>query len=256
MHVVAIDRVTGDLAAAARALADLTGRTPYECRPRVQVPGGGPAVISTHPDAAAANAFAGQVRAAGFHPTVLDAAAEKARLRACSAHGFSLDGDALELADRHGRAVAIPYDTIDRLVRGTAVSQTRHTETTKERSLSVGRAILSGGLVMSRTKSVEHTSTTTSSTGFLAVYAGAELVWLAENELDYRSLGSAMQPARAANFLRVVGEIRSRGSAASWDDRLLHVAAQRQVLGPTLDAEHDLEIAVALVAASLGPHGG
>lgn len=213
-------------------------------------------MISTHPDAAAANAFAARVRAAGFRPLVLDAAAEKARMHAFSAHGFALGGDALELTDRQGRAVEIPYAAIDRLVRGTAVSQQRHTETTKERSLSVGRAILSGGLVMSRTKKVEHTSTTTASTGFLAAYTGAEIVWLGEDELDYRSLGSAMQPARAANFLHVAGVVRARASAARWDDRLLHVAAQRQVLGPTLDADHHLDLAVALVASSLGAHEG
>lgn len=253
MHVVAIDRVSGDPTERAQALAQVLDRTPYECRPRVQAPRGGPAVIATHPDAASAHATAARARAAGFCTLVLDAAAATPSVRAFPVRAFRFEAETLEVSTRDGRTASIPWPSVDRIVQGTAMTQQRHTEKVKERKLSVGRAVLSGGLLMSRTQSSERTSTTTQTERFVALYAGeAGPWWLAESELDYRSLGPAMQPSRLGNHAFVLSRLREAASAATWDDRLDGVAAQRHLLGPTLNVEDNLDLAIVLVAASLG----
>lgn len=250
MYVVAIDRVTADPAEAARALAEVTGRTPYECRPRVQVPDGGPAVISTHAERDAADEIAARARAAGFHATVVDAAEVAARVKSFIVRSLELGPERITLRARDGRWAEVPHDRLALVVRGTATTQERHTEKVTERKLDVGRALLSGGLIASRKHTSEHTTTTTDSEGFAVVYAaGSGPWWCGEGELDYTTLGAAMQPSRLANWNHVLGELRARAKAAVWDESLLRVAMQRQVLGPTLRAEDDIALAVALVAA-------
>ena len=66
MYVVVIDRVAGDVAELARALAGVVGKTAYEVRPSVQVPEGGPAVVAVHAQLDAAEQTAAQLLAVGF----------------------------------------------------------------------------------------------------------------------------------------------------------------------------------------------
>jgi hypothetical protein len=248
MHVVAIYGLSGDVAENARVLAGTLGVTPYEARARVQIQGGGPAVVGTRPDASGAEALADQLRSAGFSVLVCDTGVAD-EVIAFEARSFELGHHALVAATSDGERREIPWTCIDLLVRG--VSSTRETtrKKVKQRQLSLGRAVVTGGLMLHKTKETEQVSTATTFEGFVVGYSTVYgPVALRELGVAYQSLGAAMQPSRTANFLHLVGELRRLAVQATFDDRLMRRAVQQQILGPTLDAEDHLDLAVALMA--------
>jgi hypothetical protein len=249
VFAVVIDRVTGDVAEAARALASVLGKTAYEVRPSVQVQGGGPAVVALHGEPAAAESTAAQLRAAGFTTDVVGVRDPLPDL--VVARRFDLGATALGIETRESLAIALPWTDIDVLLRGTRMTQTKYTETMKETKLSLGRTLLSGGLVNTRTETTTRTRTATDGDEFLLVFAGPTVVALREHEMQYQSLGPALQPSRTANFRLVLAEIQRSSPHALRDDRLMRRATQAQILGPTLSPDEHLDFAARLVAASL-----
>lgn len=251
VHVVVIDGVRGDVTATARSLADALGSTPYECRPRVSVPGGGPAVIATYADPEPAQATVARVRAAGFHATVHgdDHWAIPVPVRA-----FEFRADGVVGVPRDGDAFGLRFDSIALFIRGTAVMHSQTTKTIKERKFSAGRTALTGGLVTRKTETRRETSHTTDAEGFLYVYwTGSERpIEFRETRLAYAGLGDELQPSRAANFMRLTQRLRGAAAGAIWDDRLMRRSTQQQILGPTLDATDHLNLALALVARHHG----
>jgi hypothetical protein len=248
MYVVAIHGLSDDLTANARALADALGITVHEARSLAQVPAGGPAVVGTRPDAPGAEALADQLRGAGFAILVLDTS-EADEVGACEVRSFELGSKAFAVATREHESRKLRWDDIDLLVRGIWSARETTRKTVRKRELSLGRAVVTGGLAAHRTKKTEHVSTTTTSDGFVVVYSTSQgPVLLRESGLVYQSLGTAMQPSRAANFAHLCGELRRLAGRSTYDDRLMRTAAQRQILGPTLDTADCLDLAVALVA--------
>jgi len=249
LFAVVIDRVTADPEAAASALAKALGKTAYETRPSVQLPDGGPAVVGVHATVEAAQDSAASVRAAGFVCTVVPAKDPLPQL--VVPQRFDLGDEALDVDTRTHVHATIRYDAIDVLLHGTRQTQTQSSEKVTTRSLSLGRAVLTGGLVNTRTQTSTRTTTATDSDEFLLVFAGADVVSLREHELQYQSLGAALQPSRMANFRYLVGELQRRATRAVRDDRMMRRSVQSQMLGPMLSPDQHLELAAKLVAASL-----
>ena len=129
---------------------------------------------------------------------------------------------ALVATDGAGRAHECPAAAIDLLQRGVRIETTSETTKTSERKLALGRAVLSGGLVL--TKKVEKTQTRVheSRESFVLVQRGdgEPDVILYERRLDYRFLGAEMQPASFGNLERVVARLRALAPAAQLDDRV------------------------------------
>ncbi len=249
MFAVVIDRVTGDVGEAARALASALDKTAYEVRPSLQVPGGGPAVVAVHAEAETASAVAARLRDSGFASGIV--AVRDPLPDLLVARRFDLGDSALGIESRESPSIAIAWTDVDVLLRGTRMTQVEHTETVRETKLSVGRTLLSDGLVNTRTETPTRTRTTTDGDEFLLVFAGPTVVALREHEMQYQSLGAALQPARSANFRHVLAEVRRQAAHASYDERLMRRATQAQILGPTLSPDDHLDLAAMLVAASL-----
>ena len=249
MHVVVLDRVAGDVAELARGLAGVLGKTAYEVRSSLLVPEGGPAIVAVHAQADAAEHTATQLRAAGFHCSVV--AGKDPLPDLVVARRFDLGATELGIETRDAQSLTVPYAAVDVLLRGTRQTQTKATETVTERKLAIGRSILSGGLVNTRTETTTRTRTTTDADESLLVFAGAQVCSLREHEMQYQSLGPALQPSRTANFRYVVAELQRRCANAVRDERLMRRSTQGQILGPMLSPDDHLELAALLVAQSL-----
>jgi hypothetical protein len=255
VHAVVIDRVANDVAEPAgpsdlaRALASVLGKTAYEVRPSLQVPEGGPAIVAVHAQPDAAEQTATQLRAAGFHCSAVPAKDPLPGL--VVARRFELGATELTVETRDATTVSLPYAAVDVLLRGTRQTQSKQTEKVTERKLAIGRSILSGGLVNTRTETTTRTRTTTDADEFLLVFAGASVCSLREHEMQYQSLGAALQPSRTANFRHVVAELQRLCAHALRDDRLMRRSTQGQILGPMLSPDDHLELAAKLVADSL-----
>lgn len=251
MHVVVLDRLADAPATLAQTLAEILGKTAYECRPLVSAPGGGPVIAACHAHEAEALAVAQQARAAGIDATVV-ADSLAAAVRTFIGRSFELGDTAIRIQSRDGQQVVLPFGEIEVVVRGSVTTRSSQTETTTTRKLDVGRAVLTGGLMMTRKHKTSHTTTTTDSHGFMIVFSRGATppVVLDEQELQYQSLGADMQPSRMANFLHLAGQVRKRSPGATWDERLLRRVTQQQMLGTTLSADEHLDLAIALIAAS------
>lgn len=248
VFAIVIDRVTAEPEVAAGALAKALGKTAYEARPSVQLPGGGPAVVGVHATADVAEGSAAAVRAAGFVCTVVPVKDPLPQL--VVPVRFQLGDDELAVETRTHVHATIRWDTIEVLLHGTRQTQTESSEKVTTRKLSIGRAVLTGGLVNTRKETSTRTTTATDSDEFLLVFAGPDVVSLREHELQYQSLGPALQPSRMANFRHVVAEIERRATRAVRDDRLMRRSVQSQTLGPMLSPDRHLELAAKLIADS------
>ena len=81
------------------------------------------------------------------------------------------------------------------------MKQETSTETTKERKFDIGKAVLSGGLVISKTVKTTEQKITEEREGFLFVYAEGVLpLVFREGALDYSSLGPALSAFTDSQF--------------------------------------------------------
>ena len=154
---------------------------------------------------------------------------------------------ALVATDSKGQSHRCTAAQIGLLQRGMRVSKTSHTVKTSERKIDLGRAVLSGGLLL--TKKVEKSTvhTTETSEPFLLVQRGADpaLIFY-ERRIDYRALGPEMQPASRGN-LEVVWRKLTALAPDRVDDR---VGRPGFVSGLPATSAEPVDLALALVALS------
>src|SRR5206468_3892962 len=105
--------------------------------------------------------------------------------------------------------------------RGTRVASRTETVVTKERKLAVDRILLTGGLMLTKEveKSVISTSQKREPFALLQRRDGGPEVILYEQRLNFRFLGTAMQPSSRANFDLTVGRLRAAAPGAPLDER-------------------------------------
>jgi hypothetical protein len=248
MHALVIQITPGDAAITVATLAAALGATAYEAHSRMQVPGGGPSVVATFPSAREAQPLFARLQAAGV-PTWLCDASIAGEVAAREVRSFSITAHGLHGTTHGGEAFELPWTAIEIAIRGLASSTEIKHERIEKRELSLGRALLSGGLVVSKTTKVVRDTSTTTAQGVLVLYGyNASTLCFRESSLLYQGLGAEMQPSRAANFNALAHAIRQRAASATYDDRLLRRAIQQQILGPTLNADTSFDFAVALIA--------
>jgi hypothetical protein len=252
MYIVSIDNLGQDREGFARALSEILGTTIYNALVRLNVPGKGPLIVAAYREENIARERAEKLVAAGINTLILgqdEIETDKTRI---IVRKFNFGNSELEIESRTGEHADIDYSLVDIMIRGTRIAQNTETETIKGRKFDAGRAILSGGLVITKSVKLTQQSTTELREGFIHVYSGKlhSLVFL-ESALLYESLGPSLKPTRAANFAFVLSELKRRCPSAVYDERLVSKAGQSQLLGPMFDPEKHLDIAVSILLKSL-----
>jgi len=252
MHIVAIYNLPDHKDDLAEALASALGTTVYEARSRLRVPGKGPLVAASCRDCVAAEKIAERLASGGFDAIVLDLDEIETESAQFIVRKFRLEDDALDVESGNGQNLTVDYRSIDLLLHGTSIAGKTESETLKKRKFSPGRAVLSGGLVMSRTKKITREIKTEEREGFFNLYAGTlPTLVFRETVLVYDSPGFALKPTRVANFAYLISELRQRQPDAAFDERLLRRAEQAALLGPLLSPEEFLHVATLLLAKIL-----
>jgi len=130
--------------------------------------------------------------------------------------------DGFVAVDGPGRRHDCPANAILLFQRGVRTLETSETVTTKERRLDLGRAVMSGGLML--TKKVEKTSVKTTATkeAFVLVQRkdGGPEIMIYEHRCSYRCLGKDMQPAAFANLTALFTRLRALAPNVPTDDRV------------------------------------
>jgi hypothetical protein len=251
MHIVAIYQLQGAAEQLARELAGALGTTPYEARQRVIIPGGGPVVVATFASAEPANDCVARLHVAGFASLVVDSDHLEIVQNRLLVRQLQFASDALQIIANDNQRLSLPYHEVKLLLRGAGIVSSVQVETSKKKKFAIGRAVASGGLVMRKTVKTVTEVTNQERQPFchLSVMGQPSLV-LRQAELDYTALGAERLLSRDANFNWICAELRRRCPAAAWDDRLQTRPGLVQLLGPTLNPEHNLDLAIALIAKS------
>jgi hypothetical protein len=131
--------------------------------------------------------------------------------------------DALVAFDQQGTPHRCPIRSIALFQRGLRRDKTTTKVKVSERHLDVKKALLTGGLLL--TKKVERTDLKISETEEAFVLLerndGAPDVMLYERQLDYRFLGSDMAPSSRTNLDRTWARCKAFAPKAATDERLL-----------------------------------
>ena len=223
MYVVALVELAGPVEAEAAALAADLGTTAYE--ERLKLAAGLPAIVLTSAEPERAQALAHKLRARGHGVIDCDAAEVVPAGAMVAMRRFVFEADAVTLPDVADVPRArLPFTDILALFRAVHTTRTEtRTETTKK-AFSPGRAVLTGGLVMSKSVSTESKSQATEREQVLYVFrTSGETPWiLRERGTNYTGLGPQLGPASAQNFMTTLSRLRAAAPEAAYDERLLN----------------------------------
>jgi NACalpha-BTF3-like transcription factor len=252
MHVVAIHSINKDKETLAGALAMVLKVTIYEALTRLRAPGNGPLIVAVLAEKERAEQLVQKLHSAGFKAVGLTAGEIDTAACAWIVRRFSLGERELHVETEKGDNLDISFQDINLVLRGIRISRSTTTKTVKERSVDLGRAVLSGGMMITKTTKTTQDVTTEARERFVDLYAGdAPAIVFREDALDYNSLGSARKPSRSENFTYLVAELRRCCPGVQYDERLMNRAAQASLLGPFLNPEEHLVVATALLAKVL-----
>ncbi len=250
MYVVAIHGWQEESAELVQGVSSALGITAYEVRQRMA--GGGPAVVASHGDPDQVRALAARLNEAGVATLVVDVAAVRNRADIFFVQRFELGEGALRIETGNGQRAEIPYGEIDLLLPAIGITGTTEIKTITERKFSLGRTLMAGGLPMTKKVTRQEEVTSEERQKFLFLYAGDRPpVVFSQDGMSYDGLGPDMKFSRELNFAYLTGELRRLTPGAVFDERLLRLAAQAKLLGPSLNPETNLALAVEILARSL-----
>jgi hypothetical protein len=213
MHLVALLALRGTLDDEVGPLAADLKCTAFEARQRLAA--GFPSVLQRLATPEAAEALAASLRARGHDARCVDPATLPVGAM-FQVRDVTLEPDAV----RSGRCLA--FADLTALIRAVVVGTAQSTDVTRERKFSLGRAVLSQGLVMTRQTERTTVSVSQEKEAVLYVFSKHEAPWcFAEGALRYTGLGAALKPVRLENFETVVRSLRAGAPQARFDDRLV-----------------------------------
>jgi hypothetical protein len=260
MFAVALLALATPIDAEAAALARDLGTTAYE--ERVELTAGCPAIVLLTPDRGRAVSFLATLRARGHTAAAVDASAVTSQRDMTFLRAFRLGPAALTATE--DPAVELPYADLLALVRANHQSVVSTQTTTTEKQFSMGRALLSGGLVNRKavTKDVKTITEEREHVLYLFRKSGAPPWILRASQGRYAGLGPTAAHSSITNFLATAARLRELAPGAAYDERLLRrriperlrvVGAAAKTQSSASDAGVDLYAHLhALAVAGLG----
>lgn len=219
MFAVGIAKLATSLDEEAPLLARDLGSTPYETR--LVLAAGLPAIVLVAADKSRALEVLGSIRGRGHEGLAFDTSAVVASGAMFSPRRFHFEADAM-IADAP-EVQRLAYGQVAALLRASHQIRIERTTQHKEKKFSAGRALLTGGLVMTKTRETTETTRTEHRQQVLYIFRkGGAPPWLLREEgTRYDGLGDKMAATEHANFLVTVELLRGLAPAAAYDDRLV-----------------------------------
>lgn len=228
MDVVAIVALARSVEDEAPWLAGELGLTPYETA--VMLRGAGPIIVYRGTDRARTTELLGRLRSRGHDAVACELEAVVSSEDMFRPRSFRFDGDDLVGAGQ-GEERRLPLGDVLALIRASHVTRLEDTVVTKQRQVSVGRAVLTGGLLTSKTTLRESRRVTDEREPVLYVFRRSAPPWLlASTQLRYDGLGDQLKISKAENFEVLVRVLRERASSASYDTRLLGARVRAEIV--------------------------
>lgn len=247
--LVALAELATDLESEVAPLAADLGVAPYEAR--LLLSGERPKVLLRTTDEARARDLLGKLRARRHGVFACDAAAIVATDDMVRPGAFTVGDVAL----RAEGGEELPYVDLLGVLRAVRPHVTTTTKTVKETKLSLGRAVLTGGLLSTKKgeKEVTERVEEREQLVYLLRRSGATAWSVRARTASFTGLGADMAPSFAQNLLKLVAELRRRAPDAAYDERLLRFHASSDPSGARLDEQVHL-LAIAIARAGKGPY--
>jgi hypothetical protein len=136
--------------------------------------------------------------------------------------GIEVEAGALAFLDGQGNRHAYEGSAVSLFQRGVRVTTTSETVTTNERRLDVGKAVLTGGLMVTSKVQKQSVRTEEAREAFLLLQRndGQPDAVIYERRVDYRFLAADKQPASHANLERTLARLRALAPDTPVDDRV------------------------------------
>ncbi len=220
MKLVGIARAAVNPDVATRALADAGGLTLAEARLRLAPE---PPALLARLDPDKADAMVAALRKAGLAALALDVRVPSDEDRTV-ARSFAIADAGVTFTPRLGDPLEVAWPDVLAVLRGARASRSDVERTQRSKSLSVGAAVATGGLKVTRTSMKSVRSSEESIEQVILVYArDGRAAILAETEVAFSCLGPRMQPSSTGNMAELAATLRDRARGAFYDERLLRL---------------------------------
>lgn len=221
MYVVAVTELRSPIETEATRIAEDIGSTAYELR--IQLTAGMPAVVLSTQDMALAQRVLTRITERGNLAVGVDDDYVVDSESMVTMKRFRMDPDGYRTEEAPNEL--LPYGDVLAIVRATHRLSSSSRTVVKERKFSAGRALLSGGLVMTKTTTRETKQSSDEREHVVYLFRrSGERPWiLRQDEAKYHMLGDKMQPTNALNFPLVVTRMRESSPTAIFDTRLVSV---------------------------------
>jgi hypothetical protein len=234
MHIVAIAELASSPADLS-GLANELGTTLYELK--LTLSAGLPAVVLATQDASAAERAALAISRSGHRLVRCERRDVVESSAMTTLTDIAFDPDALRAGGVANER--LPYDDILALLSATQRRSETSTREEKERKLRPGMAIITGGLVLSKTTRREVVTQTEVRDAVLYIFRRSlARPWiLRERGARYAALGDALRPSSLENFATSIRLLRERARGAIFDDRLTSARPIRGVADGVLASD-------------------
>ncbi|PLY03722.1 MAG: hypothetical protein C0622_03975 [Desulfuromonas sp.] len=250
MYAIVINQKQTISAEQGQSLAKILGVTLYDIRQRLIHTG--PLVVSVQAETIQAEQLVHQLQHVGLNAfsTDIDLALNKRPV--FHVRSFKFGTDRLHVFDSNQREAAIPYRSIRLILPVDQTSHQTEIRSVSERKLSIGKTVMMGGLPMSK-KVVHNEDISRDSherTLYLCGGKNARLV-CPQDGMRYDSFADEKTALRTVNFNLFVTKVRQKCAPSAYDEALKVRAGRAKLLGPTLDPDNYVELAVDILATSV-----
>ncbi len=224
VDIVAILSLARSVEEEAPKLATDLGLTAYEVALTLRAPA--PVVVLRTDDRARATDVVMKLRSRGHDVALIDAASVASSDEMFRPRNFRFEGGDF-VGTGNGEEHRLPFADIFALVRAMHTTVVVDTQVTKSRSVSISRAVMTGGLLMTKATTTESKKIASDREPVVYLFRQDAKPWLLVcKELRYESLGASMQPSQLANFDVLLKVLRDNAPSATYDTRLLNIRPQ------------------------------
>jgi hypothetical protein len=251
MYIVVINSWKEETAELAQVISGTLGITVFEVQQRMIC--GCPTVLASFADPQQALVSVEKLNQIGIATMVIDTVEVRSRTGSIIVRHFKLNESSLHIETGDRQSADIPYRKIDVLLPVTSTLTHSGTTTTTERKFSLGKTLLTGGISMSKKVKHEQEKTIQKYKKVLYLYISKrqQPVVFSQDDITYDGFGEAMKISRELNFAYLISELHRLCPGAAYNDRLLKRIGQVRLLGPTLNPETNIDLAVEILVRSL-----
>jgi len=234
---------------AIQALAEVLGVTVFDARQKLA--GQGPVVISTYAQSAQAESILTKLKNNEFRSFISDVDAALNDCPVLVVEKFELNEDHVSVYETGGRKATIAYKDIKFILPSVQRRKVTKQNSVTERKLSIGKTVMMGGLPMSKKVTRQETVMQDEPEHVLYLCGGnrARLV-CRQNSMTFEGFKDEIEFTREMNYKLFISKICQSCPDAVYEDRLMKRLEQAKLLGPTLNPDCYIDLAVDILITS------